>query len=186
MNNKQIAKHALNFIGGIPTVNCYNNDDQSKQIDIMCCKESKYSDTNSYASIGLNDFDGGVISENLSVRIELIGVAPANSDYMGNVVASAAFEIIDNGSFAYGDVIQNVVSAYCPDTDLKHVVLVSPVYWNEYTPFVEGDISVSWLMMIPVTTDEMQYIENYGIDAFEKLMVEKQIDILDLHRPSVI
>ena len=186
MNNKQIAKHALSFIGGSPAVNCYYNDDRSKQIDIMCCKESKYSATNIYASIGLNEFDGGITSENISVRIELIAVAPAESDYMGNVVASAAFEIIDNGSFAYGDVIQNVVGAYCPDTDLKHAVLVSPVYWEEYTPFVEGEISVSWLMMIPVTTDEMLYIRSNGINSFEKLLAEKQVDILDLQRPSVI
>lgn len=186
MNNKQIAKHALSFIGGIPTVNRYYSNDQDKQIDVMCCKETKYAETNIYATIGLNEFDGGVTSGNVAVRIELIAVAPANSEYMGNIIASTAFEVIDNGSFRYGDIIQNVVETYVTETNLKHAVLVSPVYWDNYTPYTADGVSVSWLMIIPITDEEMKYINANGIDAFERKLAECSVDILDMKRDSLV
>ena len=186
MNNKQIAKHAYNFIGGIPTVNRYNNQTKEKQIDIMCCRETKYADTNVYATIGLNEMDGGVISDGISVRIELISIALSNFEYMGNIISSVAYEIMDNGSFNYGDVIQNVVSAYVPDTQLKHVVLLSPVYWRDYAPLVEGNVSVSWLMLVPISDKEMEFIQANGIKAFETKLANSAFEILDLKRPSVI
>ena len=186
MDNKQISKHALGFIGGKPTVNCYTNNSKEKHIDVMCCKDSQYSDTNVYASIGLNEMDGNIISDNVSVRIELIGIALDNSDYMGNIIASTAFEIMDNGTFGYGEVIQNVVGEYVQDTNLKHVVLVSPVYWEEYAPLVDKGISVSWLMIVPITDEEKNFINLYGIDAFESRLANSSFDILDMYRSSVV
>ena len=167
-------------------INRYYNETQNKQIDIMCCKESKYIDTSIYASVGLNTFDGGIKSDDTSVRIELIGIAPADSDYMGNVIASTSFEIIENGSFEYGNIIQNVVSAYIPNANTKHVVLVAPVYWDQYTPYSENEISVSWLLLLPITDDEMQFINTNGIDAFEKKLSTSTLDILVMNRESIV
>ena len=186
MDNKQIAKHALGFIGGKPTVNRYSNSGQDKSVDIMCCQNSDFKEIKVYSSIGLWELDGGVKHDDKSVRIELIGVAPNDSDYMGNIIASSVFEILDNRTFAYGQIIPNVVNAYVSGTELKHAVLLAPVYWDAYTALGDNNLSVSWLMLVPISDKEKEYIHINGIDAFENKLASNSFDIIDFRRRSVV
>lgn len=60
MNNKNVAKHALGFIGGKPSVDRYYNDDESKQIDIMTSSSGVIKGIPVCATIGLNQTDLGL------------------------------------------------------------------------------------------------------------------------------
>ena len=136
MNNKEIAKYALSFIGGTPKVHRYYNEAEDKSVDVMCCTDNKYSNTKVFSTIGLSAFDAGVVSDDKSVRVELIGITNSEVDNWDHVMASTAFEVIDSETLGYGMVIQNVVREYFKDSTLEHVVLVSPVYWDSYAPLV--------------------------------------------------
>ena len=170
MNNKEIAKYALSFIGGTPKVHRYYNESEDKSVDVMCCTENKYTNTKVFSTIGLSNFDAGIVSEDKSVRVELIGITNSEVDDWDHVMASTAFEVIDSETLGYGMVIQNVVKEYIKDSTLEHVVLVSPVYWDSYAPLADDNVSVSWLLVLPISEYERQYIEKNGIDSFETLL----------------
>ena len=186
MNNKEIAKYAFSFIGGTPKVHRYYNESENKSIDLMYCTETQYTNTNVFSTIGLANYDAGIVSDGKSVRVELIGIANSELDDWGNVMASIAFEVMDSKTLCYGMVFQNVVREYIEDSILEHVVLVSPVYWDTYAPLMDDNISVLWLLVLPISEGERQYIEKYGIDSFESLLANGDFDILNLRRNSFV
>ena len=83
-------------------------------------------------------------------------------------------------------IISNVIQKYISDTLLKHVVLMSPVFWPEYQVLADEDVTVAWLMVVPITDSEKKYIEQYGISAFDSLLDKENIDVIDIHRQSAI
>lgn len=185
MNNKTIAKYELSFIGGKPEVNRFYNADNTKSIDVLSVNDAE-SDRTTCATIGLNDVDIGLTVEDKSLRVELIATAYLEADQLGCIISSIAFDIIDAGVCTHGMVIPNVVNAYIKDTEMKHALLMSPVFWPEYKTLEDDDSIVAWLMMIPISDSERTYIEKNGIDSFDRLIELKKSDVLDYNRKSLI
>ena len=70
MDNKKVAKHALHFIGGKPSVARYYNSDESKQIDIMTSDSGIIKGIPVCATIGLNRTDIGLSIDGKKLRVE--------------------------------------------------------------------------------------------------------------------
>lgn len=181
MDNKKIANYALDFIGGNPEVFTYYNDDETKKIDIMFCKDD--ANFSVVSTIGLSSVDIGMTFENKPLRVELIILGSATEEIFGNILASAAFWVGENHYCNFGIVIDNVIDA---ETDLKHVILMQPSIWKDYKPYELENNIVAWLMAIPINDAEKNYIEQNGVDAFDKILEESQIDLTDLHRKSCV
>ena len=84
-----------------------------------------------------------------------------------------------------GLIIKNIVKEYI-DADMKHILLNDPFMWDNARSFSVGDITVAWLMAIPVSDAEMAYADKHGVEALEDLLEEKDVDVADLWRKSVI
>ncbi len=183
MDNKKIAKYSLSFIGGTPEVIEYLNDNGTKKIDILICSNGYMQDNIVYATIGLADTDIGRISGNKQLRTEVI--IPGNEDErFANILSSVAFIIQDSEDCGHGMIINNVVSTYIENTELQHVILLYPVFWDKYKPLETEDEIITWLMAVPISEAERQYIHANGIEAFEELLEENNVDISDLYRTS--
>lgn len=186
MDKKTIAKYALSFIGGNPKVAEYYNDERTKTIDIMTCKDSSVSENITIATIGLAETNIGKEVGNKKLRVEIIMAGVANNDLYQNILSSTAFVIQDAKDCDFGMIIKDVVSQYVPNSELQHVVLLHPVFWPNYKALDEKDVIVAWLMAIPITEDERQYIQHEGLDVFERMLEEKNADISDLNRGSCL
>ena len=186
MEAKKIAQHALEFIGGQPTVNAYYNEDESKSIDIMECKENNSEDT-TIATIGLSAFDIAKTTEDgKDLRVELLMAGLAGTDVFGQILSQVAFEIQDMGDCYFGMIVENVISPYVEQTNLRHVILMSPVFWESYKPLDLEDACVTWLLAVPIRDDEKDFIEKHGIDAFDESMSKANIDVTDFLRTSCV
>ena len=183
---QKIADHSLKFIGGNPEVYEYNNDNKSHSIDVASFYDSKYEDAVVVSTIGLSDYDIGFIVEDKPLRTELLAIADKDCDFIQNVIATVAYEIMDYGYAEYGQIIDDVVSEYISDVDVKHILLLSPPFWEDYEALDTEEVVVTWLFVVPITDDEKEYIISNGVDAFDKLMEEKNIDILDFNRKSIV
>ena len=186
MDNKKVAKHALGFIGGKPGVSRYYNRDESKQIDIMTSDSGVIKGVPTCAPIGLNQTDIGLTANGKKLRVELMAVCELSADVLGNILASIAFEVMDHKTCSYGMVVPDIISSYVRKTDFKHVVLMSPVFWPKYKTLEDGEYTVAWLMAVPVTDAEKAYIERNGADAFDRLLEEKNADVISMKRKSVV
>ena len=49
-----------------------------------------------------------------------------------------------------------------------------------------GDMKVHWLLGVPITEAERQWLEANGFDAFVELLDAKAVNYTDLQRPSVV
>lgn len=187
---KEIAKYALSFIGGTPTVNRYYSDGEKKTIDIMVCSNSQFCGANVFATLGLSQVSTGLVSEDKTIRVELVLTSKRADQIAGNVLASAAFELMNIAAqaetFGYGTIIQSLFHAYKSDATVEHCVLLHPVYWDKYQPLVDADSITTWLLAVPITETERKYIVENGLDSFENRLAKSKFDICDFQRESVI
>ena len=69
---------------------------------------------------------------------------------------------------------------------MKHVMFSEPFLWDDLSNIEQEDKVITWLMIVPISDAELQYLKEYGSDALETLFEEKNIDIFDLERKSVV
>lgn len=186
MDNKKVAKHALGFIGGKPNVSRYYNDDESKKIDIITSNSGVIKGIPTCATIGLNQTDIGLSAKGKELRVELVAACDLSSEILGNILATISFETMDEKSCAYGMLIPDVVGSYDQGTELKHAVLMSPVFWPKYQVLEDEECKVAWLMVVPVTDSEKKYIEQNGVAAFDILLERKNVDVINMRRKPVV
>lgn len=184
MDQKMIARYAADFLGGRPRVDRFYNTDSSKQIDILTCTgEGTFQ---SLSTIGLSQVDLGLRSGGVPLRVELMMAQLVDGDTAGNILASAAFEVMNSGRCAYGTVIQNVVRSYRPEGAMEHVALLTPVFWEKYEPLVTARTCVAWLLAVPISEAERMYLAKYGVDRFDQMLGEQGVDIMDEGRSSAV
>lgn len=80
----------------------------------------------------------------------------------------------------------NVLDLYAPDVVLKHLLLVPPFLWEpEPEPRDFGDVTVAWLMAVPISDGEIEYARVRGSDALQAELERHQIDVVDIDRAPV-
>jgi len=183
---KIIAKKELEVIGGKPQVFRYWDDNKIKNIDILSSTDRPYCGIVSYATIGLSEHDIGLFNNNKSLRVELLGACNEKEAFFANILASVAFEVMKQGKCLYGDIVQNVISEYSKNTEMKHVYLMDPFLWEEFKTLEFEDVSVAWLLLIPISEQEKEYAIVNGGEALEDKLEDAHIDIFDLNRKSIL
>ena len=184
--NKVIAQEELKMFGGTPEVFRYWNDLKDKHIDVLRCIDVPQKGIQSCASIGLNEIDVGLTSGEGELRVEILGACNVLMAKFENIVASVAFAIMDSHKCFPGYMVENVIEQYIQDCDMKHILLVNPFLWKNVESIFVNDLCVSWLMIVPVSEAEYNYAGKNGIEKLENLFVEKQIDIYNIYRESII
>lgn len=72
-------------------------------------------------------------------------------------------------------------------TDMQALYVTSPVYFPDSFNYYEGKdktIVIAWL--IPITKAEAQFVNREGWDTFEDLLEEKDPDLVDYDRESLV
>ena len=184
--NKIIAKKERDIIGGSPQIFRYWDDNKIKNIDILSSDNRPNPGVISYATIGLSECEIGLISNDKSLRVELLGACNENEEFFANILATSAFEIIDKKKCTYGAIIQNVISKYITESEMKHVYLMNPFLWDGFKTLEIENKSIAWLLIIPISEKEKEYANVNGWEALEDKFEEFNIDIFNLYRRSVI
>ena len=135
-------------------------------------------------TLGLSDHDLGFGH----LRVELVGAFPSSFKEAENVAATCAFNAFKDGLPTYpGAVHQNVVGMYRRSTTVPHILLTDPFLWpNGPLTLTQGALEIAWLMMVPITLSELSFANSSGVEALTTLFEQRQIDIFDLNRASVL
>ena len=152
----------------------------------MSSSDRPYHGVKSYATIGLSECDIGLFSNDKRLRVELLGACDEKEELFANILATTAFEIMGKKQCTYGDVIQNVISEYIIDSEMKHVYLMNPFLWNEFETLEFRELCVAWLLIIPISEQEKEYAIINGWEALEDKFEAVDIDIFNLNRKSII
>ena len=186
MDNRDIYRYTRQFVGGDASVFAYYNSNKSKSIDIMTSTNTMFTKVDVYSTIGLSETDIGLKAGGRNLGVELIGVGDKGDEITANIVATVAFDIMDEKDCFWGKVFPNVVSEYDITYDSKHVVLLTPVFWQDYQQFEDDEKVVAWLLVVPISDAEKSFIEKRGINAFEDILARQGTDITDRKRKSFV
>lgn len=188
IQKKQIAKAAFQVFGGKPSVVKYWDDQQKNDVDILSCPDRPQAGVTSYSTIGLSDASIGLTSDEVPLRVEIVGACGSAFAGYANVLATCAFDVMEaNAECRPGAVLRDAVAVNVPDVEMKHVWLVPPFLWEEELKTLEfPSMKVAWLLAVPISEAERAFAEEQGAEALESLFEEKQIDLFDLRRASVL
>jgi hypothetical protein len=188
--NKMLAKFMRNTFGINPNARIvdYLNEDESTSIPILSCPESPYKGLTTYATIGLSDYPMYHDNKEFDLRVEIVGVGDSSIDWFPNILSTSAFYVIQKGwLYSPGAVVENLVSMYEANTELKHIYFTSPFLWSEQLKTLQLETKkVAWLLSILITDSEYQYLKQHGSDKFEELLEERDADVFNIARNSVI
>lgn len=80
-----------------------------------------------------------------------------------------------------------IVDMYYEESEMKHIMFVSPFLWEDrMAPLHLETKTVHWLLGTPISDKELEYRMKNGASALEDMFQEKDIDIFDINRKSVI
>lgn len=69
---------------------------------------------------------------------------------------------------------------------MKHIYFTTPFLWNNLPGLELEDKVITWLMAIPISDNEFDFLIQNGSESLEGLFEEKNINIFDINRKSII
>ena len=185
--NKIIAKTALHAFGGKPSVSKYWDENNVSNIDMLTTVNRPFDGVSSYSTIGLSDHSIELTVDETPLRIEIVGASATDYEQFPNILASCAFCIINSKfSVSHGKVFRDIIKMYYPNTEMKHVLFVSPFLWEDLKTLEFSNKKVAWLLAVPISENEYLFAQEKGTDSLEELFEQEEIDIFDLERESIL
>ena len=186
---KQIAKHtALAFGVEKPPITHFWDDNKENGVFILEAQNSPLEGVNSYATIGLSDYPLMFKGKEFGTRVEIVGVCGSVFSDFANIIATTALCVINSGWFcAPGIIFPDVVSMYKQSNTMSDIYFSHPYLWNEkLTSTLINKQKVAWLLAVPISKAESEFAKTHGPEKLEALFSEKDIDIYDLNRSSIV
>jgi antitoxin YqcF len=186
--NKFIARHVAALFGGTPRVDEYVNDSKTQSVAILSCRDRPMTGVSSYSTIKLSDYPMKWGDGEFPTRLELAGVCMTVAESFPNVLASAAFTIMQSDAVYHpGTVIPDLNRKYFSSSGLPHIYLTVPfVFGNSLQTLDCQTKKVSWLLAMPISDAEYRYLSEHGRKALELLLEDQQIDVADPNRSSTL
>jgi hypothetical protein len=187
MDKKKIAHKILQFVGGKPKVVNYKDEEEKSDIDIYIGKDTPFEGINTYSTIGLSEYSIDLVVEDKELRVEFIGSCESEYKEYANILSSCAFNIINTQfSCSPGTVYSDVVREYYKETTMKHILFTDPFLWENIETLELSNYYVTWLMMVPISNEEFEFLKENGSEELENLFEKNNINLFDLNRKSVV
>lgn len=186
-SNKLLARCLAEAFQSRTQVSRYWDDNQVSSVDIMASENSPQRNVTSYSTIGLSDHPLMRNGVDTGLRTELVGACGAAFGDYPNILATAAFNIINSGWYCEpGIVFPDVAAMYRKNGNLAHVLFITPFLWDRLETENLSDKTVAWLQVVPISEEECRYSEKHGSSALEGLFEKAKIDVFNLDRHSVV
>jgi antitoxin YqcF len=186
--NKAIANKIATAVGGAPSVTRFWDDGKKKHIDLLLLADRPTRGVTTVASLGLSDIPLYFKDKEYPTRIEILGCFQSQEDLFPNIISTASFNIIkDNWFCAPGIIYPDIVSMYYPDYSMKHLYFTTPFLWeNSLVTIDMPSKKVSFLLGIPISEKERNYVVEYGSVELEAIFERENINIFNLRRESTL
>ncbi len=187
--NERIYRDACSLFRGEPHVFRYYDQTDEISIDLLTVENSPIPGTVSFSSLGLMHYPGGQRRGGKPLRIEIAAACRAEYEYVPNLLSACCFDIM-NARFScqHGSVYRDCVNTYIQGSPMKHLLFAAAsIYWNASFPDLDfDDKSVIWMTALPISENELSYLEQNGADALIDQLIRNSADLFCWARPSVL
>lgn len=181
-----VARAAATAFGGEPRVDRFYDEPEPHSVDVLTCVDRPTPGFSTYSTVSLHAATN--LLEGADIRVEVAGIAPRGVAEFPNVLATAAFRVIKDGWLcAPGVVFPALLSDYGLSSTMEHVLWAPPSPWEELSSVeIVDDLSVHWLLAIPISEAERSFLVDRGYDVLEALLAEHEAEYFDLERESLV
>lgn len=189
--NKKIAKYIAPILGVNPKARRFWDDGKNNHLDVFFVDDPIDEAITFSGTLGVSDFKNLIETKEgnkTNIPVELLMAGYKKYEKIPEILSTCGFFIIkDNWEAQPGSVFMRVFSMYYPNKDMEHIIFTTPFLWqNRLQPLKLEAKTVHWLLAIPISQSELEYRNENGFTALEKLFEEKEIDLFDLDRKSVL
>lgn len=179
--HKEWVKHLKSLVGGDTKVISYADESNQNKIPIFT---SSNADGVVAATVGLMEIDQSRNPKN-KVPTEIIMDQLGHDERISNVLSTIAFYIMKDGwKVAPGVIFESMIEMYIPETQLPHVMFVSPFQWSNMSRLQLTDRTIYPLIAVPISEAESKVAnENQG-RALEALWESRGTNVLNWERSS--
>lgn len=184
-DNRSLARYLDTVFGGDQGIAEYSDQAERTWINVLSSPDRPDQGLISFATIGLSDHLQRAVTHPPLGR-EIVAVSPDQA--FADVIAAAGFHAVRNGwTIEPGVIILGVVGERIDDTTVPHLLFVEPFLWDDDpAPQVLSAKTVDWVLGVPASTAEMEYLRQHGFSALEDRFDEAQPDLFDLRRRSAV
>lgn len=189
--NKKLSNYITNIVGVNKMIDRYYDENEKNFIDIFTCDDPLYPAIKICGTVGVSDYPNKIeMNDNsfINIPIELLIGGFTESSELANIISTAGFYITKNGwECQPGSVFMRIIEMYFETSEMKHIMFISPFLWQDkLKPLKLETKTVHWLLCIPISDKELEYKMKNGASSLEDIFQEKDIDIFDINRKSVI
>ena len=190
-DHKEVFKTLSDTFGGDPCVVNHGDENEKSFIEIFSSVDVPQKGITSYGTIGLFQYPLIKDGKEFGTRVELVGACGSNFKHFDNILATAAFCVINSKWYCCpGAVFPDIVDMYKASKTLRHVLFVPPSSWDGSEKLNKtinlGEKKLTWLLAIPISEREYKFVEKEGSEKLERLFEKKHIDFFNLNRSSVV
>jgi antitoxin YqcF len=186
--NKAVFQTIVTVFGGKASVDRPVDENQKSSINLVTVVNSPRDSINSYATIGLSDHSIGITMGTVPLGVEIVGACHQTYAHFPKIIAACTLKVIQStAKFHPGAVFKDIIPAFYPDMDMKHILFVPPYGWDhEFLTLQLPTKWVGWLMALPISDAELKFYNETESGELESRFEEKQIDVYDLKRSSIL
>lgn len=142
----------------------------------------------SYATVGLSESPLIRDGMEFGTRVELMGACGRDFVDFDKIIATLSFCVINSKWFcAPGAIFPGVIDMHHLSDTMSDIYFTNPFLWGDEFKSMEIDGRLTaWLLAVPISKKETEFAVRYGADKLEDIFSEKNIDIYNLNRPSVV
>jgi hypothetical protein len=105
------------------------------------------------------------------IRVEFISICSTSIIEFPNIIATCAFNIIiSKYSCKPGTVYPNIIKDHYGNLEMEHGYFTPPYLWEDLQSIEDADKVVTWLLAMPISNNEFEFLKNNGSDALEDLL----------------
>ncbi|REC62300.1 suppressor of fused domain protein [Chryseobacterium pennae] len=190
MKNENLTKYITTIVGINEKVDRHWDEATISFIDIFTCDDPIYPNIKIFGTIGVSDHPNRIEMKDgnfQDIPIELLIAGYKEFDMLANILSTAGFYITKKRwDCQPGSVFMRIVDMYYEESEMKHIMFVSPFLWDKLQPLHLETKTVHWLLGTPISDKELEFRMKNGASALENIFQEKDIDIFDINRKSVI
>jgi hypothetical protein len=147
-------------------------------------QEMDFNDTTvTLASFGLNRVPTNLTYDEKPIAVEIIGsvdkTVSCSWDWFLEIVNE-----IDEFSLPVkpGFIIENPGELMKINNNIKGVIFITPMFWDNLKTIDNDKLVVAWLMPIPLLKNEMKFLEKNGYEALEEYLEDNDVDVFNFLR----
>ncbi len=185
-DNREIGRVAAAIFGGEPDVHTWWAPDRRHSVDILSCVGSPEPGVTAYATLTLSDHALPSMVDDL--RVELMGTCDSAIDHFPEVMASCAFNIIENAAaIGPGAVIPGAISFHGLSSTMEHALFLPAFLTDESRQIlVLPTRTVGWLRLLPISEAEFQHVAAHGFMSLLEVINVARPNVYDINRASVV